>query len=339
MNTENQSYDEMEIDLSKYVEVLVRRKMTFVVVFLLILAIGFVRIQFSPKLYKVSMLLQPPVSGESLTGANDLESAEVLKGLIINNAFNEVLKKRLKLDSDKMELAFDVVIPAKTNILKVSIDQESKKKEFGVILLQNLIDAISETYSKRVEVKNNTIINQIKQSKWAIERAGEKAENLKDQIKEVINRENKLAEEIKNINGNTEQVLSSREGLVKEGSALDSVSVLLLTNFIQNNLSYSNQLNNQFSELSIRKANLELEIKNIDSQVSDFQMVIDNLNANKVFVSNLRVLSQPKISPTPISPNKKKRLILSILMGLFFGVLAVFAQEFWQQNMKRKTSK
>ena len=339
MNTENQSYDEMEIDLSKYVEVLVRRKMTFVVVFLLILAIGFVRIQFSPKLYKVSMLLQPPVSGESLTGANDLESAEVLKGLIINNAFNEVLKKRLKLDSDKMELAFDVVIPAKTNILKVSIDQESKKKEFGVILLQNLIDAISETYSKRVEVKNNTIINQIKQSKWAIERAGEKAENLKDQIKEVINRENKLAEEIKNINGNTEQVLSSREGLVKEGSALDSVSVLLLTNFIQNNLSYSNQLSNQSTDLSIRRANLNLEIKNIDFQISDFQMIIDKLNTNKVFVSNVRIIGHPKVSFGSASPSKKKILVLSIFMGFFFGILMVFVHEFWQKNLKGKINK
>ncbi|MDP8265644.1 MAG: Wzz/FepE/Etk N-terminal domain-containing protein [Candidatus Aceula meridiana] len=342
MQNEAQNYDEMEIDLSKYVEVLFKRKKTFLAVFLLILAMGFFYILLTPKIYKISTLLQPPVSGESLTGANDLVSNENLKGLIVNNAFNEKIIKRMNLDSDKMDLEFDVVIPKETNILRVGIDCadcQSRKKEFGIIVLQNLIDVISETYGKRVEVKNSEIVNQIKQKEHAISNAKEKAENLKDQIKETINRESKLAEEIKNINANTEQILSSREDLLKEGNILDSTSVLLLTNFIQNNLSYSNQLNNQFSTLSIRKANLELEIKEIDSKISDFQMAIDELNANKVFVSNLKVLSPPKVSRNPISPNKKKILALVIFMGFFFSVFAVFAQEFWQQNIKGKINK
>jgi len=339
MSQENQNCDEMEIDLSKYVEVLVRRKMTFFVVFLFILIAGIGYILFSPKIYTISTLLQPPVSGEAVTGANDLESAENLKGLIINNAFDEVLSKRLNLDSSKTNFEFKVIIPKKTNILKVSIDQESKKKEFGIIILKNLVDLISESYSSRIEIRSNGIIDQIKQKERAIAKVKEKAKNLQKQINEAIVRENRLDEEMREINANTEQILGNREALLKKNEALDSISIFLLTNFIQNNLSYSNQLSNQSTDLSIRRANLNLEIRNIDFQISDFQMIIDNLNMTKVFISNLRVLSQPRISPSPISPNKKKILALSIFLGLLCGIFMVFVHEFWQKNLKGKINK
>ena len=339
MNIESQSCDEMEIDLSKYVEVLVRRKMTFVVVFLFILIAGIGYILFSPKIYTISTLLQPPVSGEAVTGANDLESAENLKGLIINNAFDEVLSKRLNLDSSKTNFEFKVIIPKKTNILKVSIDQESKKKEFGIIILKNLVDLISESYSSRIEIRSNGIIDQIKQKERAIAKVKEKAKNLQKQINEAIVRENRLDEEMREINANTEQILGNREALLKKNEALDSISVFLLPNFIQNNLSYSNQLSNQSTDLSIRRANLNLEIKNIDFQISDFQMIIDKLNTNKVFVSNVRIIGHPKVSFGSASPSKKKILVLSIFMGFFFGILMVFVHEFWQKNLKGKINK
>lgn len=282
------------------------------------------------------MMIQPPVVGQSLTGANDLESAENLKGLIINGAYNEELKKILNIDLDKNNLDFKVVIPSKTNILQVNVDLENKKKDFGVILLRNLSNLISDSYTKSIEAKTNDIINQIKSNERAIIGAKEKAKNLQEQIKEVTSREDKLLEEIKSVSENTAQMLVKREGLLKSSAATENISILLLTNFIQNNASYSNQLNNQFSELSIRRVNLNLELKNIDSQISNFQTVIDQLNISKSFISNLKIIAQPRVSPNPISPNKKKILAISIAMGLFLGVLIAFFQEFWMNNLVNK---
>ena len=291
MEQNSQNYEEVEIDLSQYLKVAVKRKKTFIVVFLLTLAIGIAYILFSPKIYRISMMIQPPVSGEVLTGANDLESAENLKGLIINKAFNDELSRRLNLDPGKAHVEFKVIIPDKTNILKVSVDLESKKKEFGVVLLRNLGDLISDSYAKRIEAERADIASQVKFNERAIINAKEKATNLQEQIKEVTAREDKLREEIKFVNTNTAQILEKREGLLKGNAATESASTLLLANYLQNNSSYLNQVNNQFSELTIRRVNLDLELKNTTSQISDFQMAIDKLNIRNDFISNLRIIA------------------------------------------------
>jgi len=336
MDQNSQKYEEMEIDLSQYVKMVVKRKKTLIVVFLLTLAIGITYALFSPKIYRISMMIQPPVVGSSLTGANDLESAENLRGLIVNGAFDEELIKRLNLDFNKDHLEFKTVIPSKTNILQVSVDLGENKKEFGVVLLRNLGDLISDSYAKRIEAERADIASQVKFNERAIVNAKEKAKNLQEQNKEVTAREDKLREEIEFINTNTAQILEKREGLLKGNATTESASTLLLANYLQNNSSYLNQVNNQFSELAIRRINLELELKNTTFQISDFQMAIDKLNIRNGFVSNLKIIAQPRVSPYPVSPGKKKILAISIVMGLFFGALAVFSQEFWVNNLAKK---
>jgi len=339
MNIENQSSDEMEIDLSKYVEVLVRRKMTFVVVFLLILAIGFVRIQFSPKLYKVSMLIQPPVSGEALSGADDIESAEALKGLIASGAFNEKVEEKLRSSVYSKIPGFSVDIFAKTNVLEVSVNLESKKKEFGITLLQGLSSVMVDSYAKRLDVEGFSVANQIRGNEQAIAKIKEEIKTLQDQIKIISSREQKLNEEISRVDINTAQILENRKALLQDKINADSVSRILLTNSLQNNLIFLNQMNNQLTDLSIRRSNLNRDIKNSEFRISDFQMIIDKLNRSNAFVSNLRIVSQPAVSLAPISLNKKKILALFIFMGLLCGIFMVFAQEFWQKNLKGKSNK
>jgi len=336
MEQNNQNDEDIEIDLSQFIKTIVKRKKTFIAVFLLTIAIGIAYILFSPKIYKISMMIQPPVSGEVLTGANDLESAENLKGLIINKAFNDELSRRLSLDFEKAHVEFKVIIPDKTNILQVSVDLESKKKEFGVVLLRNLGDLISDSYAKRIEAARADIASQIKFNERAIINAKEKAKNLEEQIKEVTVREDKLREEIKFVNTNTAQILEKREGLLKGNATTESASTLLLANYLQNNSSYLNQVNNQFSELTIRRVNLDLELKNTTSQISDFQMAIDKLNIKNDFVSNLRIISQPRVSTNPVSPSKKKVLAISIVIGLFIGIFVIFLQESWANNLAKK---
>ena len=336
MEQNNQNYEEVEIDIKQYIKVIVKRKKALIVVFLLTLIIGLTSILVSPKIYRVSMMIQPPVAGLSLTGANDLEPAENLKGLIINGAYDEKLKRILNMNLDKNSLNFKIVIPSRTNILQVSIDLKNEKKDFGVDLLQSLSNLISDSYVKTIKAKTDDIISQIKSSELAIVYAKERASNLQAQIKEVAAREDKLREEIKGVNINTTQILEKRERLLKENPSIESATTLLLANYIQNNSSYLNQVNNQFSDLSIRRINLSSELKEIDGQIINFLAEIDKLTISKGFISNLKIIAQPRISANPISPDRKKVLVLSIFMGLFLGVIVVFLQEFWVKNLMKK---
>lgn len=334
---ENQQLmQEDEIDLSQYIKAIAKHKKTFLAVFLLILAAGIAYILFSPKIYRASMMIQPPVVGPSLSGANDLETAENLKGLIVNGVYNEKLKKISNIDSEIGSLNFKVKIPDKTNILKVSIDLEGRKKELGVDLLQGLSKTIFNSFVKSIGAKVGDILNQIKSNERAIISTKEKAKNLQEQIKEISLREDKLLEELKAVTLNAKEVWEKRDIYLKESAPSGNSPALFLASYLQNNSNYLNQLNNQSSELSIRRANLGLEFKNIEVQVSNYQTEIDKLNINKDFISNIKIIAQPKISPGPVSPNKKKTIAISIAIGLFSGLLAVFLQEFWVNNLVKK---
>ncbi len=335
MQQNNQNYEDTEIDLGQYVKVMVKRKKAFIAVFLLTFAAGIACFLFSPEIYRVSMMIQPPVIGPSLTGANDLEPAENLKSLIINGVYNEELKKILNIDLDNNRLNFKVVIPAKTNILQVSIDLEKNKKESGIALLRNLADLISVSFTKGTKAKTDDIAYQIKSNERAILNAKERAGNLRDQVKEIAAREDKLREEIKAVSINTAQILENREKL-KENSVTESAATLFLASYIQNNSNYLNQLNNQLSELLVRKINLDFEVKNVNAQIINFESEIDKLNMSQGFISNTRIIVQPRVLSDPVSPSKKKILAISIVMGLFLGVLAIFAQEFWMSNSGKK---
>lgn len=336
MGQGNQNYEEMEIDLNQYIKVIIKRKKTLIAALLLTLAIGTANILLSPKIYSVSMMIQPPVVGQSLTGANDLESAENLKGLIISGAFNDALNKKLNLEHGNAPFEFKVIIPNKTNILQVSIDLESKKREFGVILLQNLNNSISDSYVKIITAKTDDIINQIKLNDRAIINAKEKNKNLQEQIKETLIRKDQLLKELKAVNLATAQIWEKRDLYLKESTLSGSSPALFLASYLQNNSNYLNQLNNQYSDLSMRRINLSLELKNIDSQISGFQMEIDKLNIDKGFISNLKTIAPPRVSANPVNSNKNKILAISIVMGLFLGILAIFFQEFWINNLAKK---
>ena len=223
MEKENKYFNEIEIDLNKfYTKVFVKGKITFIIGFLLSFDLGLAVIQFSPKIYRVSMRVQLPVNGGVLPEVNEPGFAENLKGLIINGAFTNELGEKLKSDFNIDAIKFAVVIPDKENILQISVDLENKQKEFGVALLNNLYAVISARYAKRSGSQLTEITNLQKQN----------------------------------------------ERVVKKNTPI---------------------LHNQ--------------------------------------ISNLKIAAQPKVSPDSISPNIKKILILSLVMGMFIGIAAVFLQD------------
>ncbi|MFH1062498.1 MAG: Wzz/FepE/Etk N-terminal domain-containing protein [Candidatus Omnitrophota bacterium] len=336
MNQNSQDYEDGEIDLIQYIRIIFKHKNTFLVIFLLTLAFGLTKSMLSPKIYRSSMLIQPPAVGMSLTGANDIDSAENLKALIVNKAFNEEVYKRLKLYPIKDAVEFKVDIPKKTNILQVSIDLERKNKESGMVLLQNLNAVIAESYAKRIEAEYADIASQTEFKKRAIINTENKAKNFQEQIKEIIARKNKLNEEMKSVNANASQTLEKLKKLPTGDKSSESASMLLLSNYLQNNANYLNQLNKELSALTIRLHRLNMKLQITTSQISDSRLEIDNLNIKNNFISNLKTIAQPRVSEKPINSIGKQTVVTLIALGLFLGLIAVFLQEFWLNNMVKK---
>ena len=235
-----------EIDLREYLKILCKHQRIFFIVFCLIFILGLVRIPFLPKIYRVSMLVQPPNLGKILSPGGNLEFAENLKSSVLSGVFNDELNQRIGLDLSADRLKFITEIPYKTDSLKISIDLDDRKKDLGVVILRDLADVIASRYARQIELKS----------------------------------------------------LEIEDELFEKTSALES-------------------LRNQTEQANSLK------------DISKLQKAIDKLNTKKSFVSNVKLLSSPNISPNPVSPNKRKILAHSLLMGLFFGVLAALLKELW----------
>lgn len=339
MDQNSQNSQEIAIDLSQYIKMIIKRKKTLIAVVLLSLAIGFSHFLLSPKIYRASMMIQPPVTGPSLTGANDLETAENLKNLIINGFYNSEFAKLPNISSQMNDpdfsLGFKATIPDKTNMLRISIDLKSRKKELGKDLLQGLSKLISDSFAKSIEIKVSDILAQIKSNEDAIVKAKTKTKNLQEQINEIKARKDELEKEVKIVKENISQFLAKRDELLKNNPS-ENDPALPLAVYIQNNIAYANQLNNQLIDLSNRKVSLILELENNNLQISDFQMAKDKLNISKDFISNLKIIDQPRLFSNPVSPNKKRILLISITISLFLGVFVIFLQEYWKNNLAKK---
>lgn len=336
MDQNNQNYEEMEIDLSRYVKVIAKHKMAFIMVFLLILAMGFANIRFSPKIYKITMIIQPPVIGESLVNRNYPEALENIKFLLLNGTFNTEIIKRLHLGPDKAKLNFEVSIPPNTNFLMVSINQTAGNQELGVKILKTLFDTLSEKYSTLIQNENDRIDSEIKIILNNIASTEENIGSLEDRLKEIAIREDKLLDEIKLVSANTADITNKRDILLKDNPKGNEMASLLYSNVVQFNLGYMNQLNNQLADAKGREIDRQLEIKDYRITINNAHIEIDKLKLKKQFSSNLKISKEPEISHFPVSPSKMKILIMSIVMGLFFGLLAVFLQEFWVNNLAKK---
>lgn len=335
---ENQPFMQKdEIDLSRYVNVLIKHKVTFIVVFLFSLVVGIGRVAFSPKVYKIAMIIQLPIIEEFLAERNPPNSiSENLKFLILNNAFNGEIFNRLGLDPSKANLDFEVSIPSNTNLITISIYEGSKDKELGKRALSTLYEILSRKYSSLIQLKNDEVDNEIKIILNNITNLEENVNPLEDRLKEIDLHQEKLYDEIKSISTNTVDLVNKRDILLKNASKDNEVSSLLYSNTIQLNLGYVNQLNNQLADFKSRAIDRRSEIQNLKTQINNYQIEINKLKLKKQLFSNLKILKEPDVSRVPLDSSRKGYIVTAIFLGLILAIVAVFLKEYLGTVLKIK---
>ena len=330
-----QSIQEDEINLSRYIKVLAKRKITFIAVFLLIFTLGLLHILRAPKIYKVTMIVQAPIVGVASAGKSFPDMSENLRILILNNTFDAEIIKELGLDQFKTNLNFDVSIPTNTNLITVSIDERSEDRELGIKILTGLYNTISKKYSGIIKLMSDEIDNEIKIILNNIASLKENINPLEERLKETTLREEKLYDEIKSVSANTADLVNKRDLLLKNTSKDNEIAGLFYSNSIQLNLGYINQLNNQLADFKLRAIDRRVEIKNLKIEINNYQLEIDKLKLEKQLFSNLKVLKDPIASLYPVSPSKKKSLIQCIFFGFILAASVVFLQEYLENKLKK----
>lgn len=183
----------------------------------------------------------------------------------------------------------------------------------------------------------------------------------KNKLKIFDTQSARLQKQIEEIKSNNEEIIKQRDAVLsREHNPEDAMSLLLYSNTIQENLTQIDRLNlalennaiqrqqlqQDIKDLETQLANLDLQLADIDVKLASFDIKAKNLDlqdnklaieqkdlgVRKSNISGFKVVQEPLIDPQRVSPKRTLMVAVAGVLGLFVGVFAAFAAEFWQSH-------
>lgn len=338
MEHKGQISGEAEIDFAQSLRVLLKLKKTFLAIFLFVFFLGVLYLQFSPRIFKVSTTVQPLLNDNFLLPVNKIQVAESLKGLILKGVFNDELRKSFQGGLEEEFLAFQVSIPEQSDALTVNLDIDESKMELGQEALTRLYETISRYYSDEQGLESEASKGYVGESDKMF-RDQQKILFFQSKIADIVSLEERLSESLIEANIRAAKLLLDQEVFLKnkisrKDSEADSLTEKAedLSGDIEVCFVQIKRIEDQRIRLPALKENLELKIQKMRFEIDSKH----EKNMGSGLIAGLKMLEKPRASSKPISPNKKKVIIFSVMYGLFFGLVSVFAQEFWLNNFRKK---
>jgi len=299
-----QAYYEDEINLIDYLLVLWKWKRLIIAGTLICTVIAIVISFQMPRIYEVSMAVEPGIAGVKEDGSFIyIDSVANLNGKIAEGIYNKRVEKALQLDPLKAMVKFKSVIIKKANIINITSQWQEKDTDLGVRATRQLLSLLSNdygniieqrkgNYDKQISMKQNEISNietQRKDIDQQIKLKRDNIEGIQNNIKlrqatleNISQRREELLTEIKGVKDNMEKIAQQRDSLL-EGKNLDknTISFLLYFSTIQQNVVYFNQLSNQIYDLGASEKKIEVEIERLNKGINEIKMEIERLYLSK----------------------------------------------------------
>jgi uncharacterized protein involved in exopolysaccharide biosynthesis len=335
---ENQQFiQEDEIDLRECINVIIKRKKLILSLVFASVIITAVLSFLTPKTYTVSMILEPPIYGITAdAGSGDvkvqyLDSANNIAEIIKSGAFDSKIIGVLNLQDKGIMSRLKVSQTPNTFFLKVYLDQPVKLLETGKKILNTLCQQISSRYQAVINNRKEEYIKQIENINNDNVILNNEINQRQRSYKILEERRKSLNEESREISENTGKLLLQRESLLKT-SGSSEVSSLLFTTVIQQNIGYSNQLNNELSVLRTKGEETLTEIKNLQNDIDNKRIEIEKNNLIKDRVSNIKMIQEPTVSPFPVGPRKIGLVAIAGIVSFMLGLFLAFFMESWQKG-------
>jgi LPS O-antigen subunit length determinant protein (WzzB/FepE family) len=329
--TAQPNYHDDEINLRDYINVLIKRKATILVVFLACLIFAVISSFTAPKVYKISQIFKAPTVGMNKTLDDPLQ----IKERIEEGIYDLQIKKALGLPGEN-ELKFNFIVPEKNIFLKIYLKQSQDKVGQAKDILKELFRQLQNEYSPKVFTRLSAIENGITLKQNQIKQKLDQIKLATNTIKLIEERIASLEKELVRVNDNVEKLSLARENFIKSSNNKDNLSAVLYTTTIQQAIGYSNQLEDQLNSLKTKREQQENAIKDIKADIEAVKLKIDDLNKNKRFIENIRMLQPPTRSAKAIAPKKKQNIAIAAVIGLMLGVFVAFFREFWVNSAAKE---
>ncbi len=376
---------EDEIDLADLLAVFWRHRLLIVVVTLSVIAAGAVYCITSTPLYEINAQVRPGVTSYT---SNYKEKRGLTPGAIkywfskkaYASYFNNVAEEKHTRNIPSIK----AITNRNSRIINLLIYWPEDKE--GKFLLEKALEAFSYTFKKNLKgeiaIGKNRLQHRIGQFKLQLQRIENNKNELRGDIKEKENKilllkkrldtlkRNKKENEktkryvethLKEVYKNTDQFIKLRKEMITAGTlaGVDKFTLLMLSNIVQQNVSYASNLEKRISTLEkeindfiIEEMQFKSEIDKIHLTIAQLksklskelpikeqalEKQIDVIKSEINTIQPLEIVQSPFSSPGPVKPRKKMIMALSVVMGFLMALSAAAFKEFWG-HVKSKLS-
>jgi len=308
----------------------------FIIVFTFVCAIAAGIISFSmPKIYNISMIIGPGTIGTDVNKGGELvylDTSDNIKSEIEGEAYNSKIIDVLKLNGEKKTvLKFKVFNPKKSRIVKIVTEYKYTERDIGIKVMKQLYEELFKRYQQVIELKRGYFDSRIVLNNKERDKLEIRIRTLRKNIKINAVKKKFLVEELKKVRANTEVILKKRDVLLSNKTDNNGISALLYSNIMQQNMIYTNQLDNQLHSIMTKQEDLKRQIEDLEKEKEKINIKIDIIKLQRGFVKNIKYIQKPQVSTYPIKPKKKSNVMLAFVVGLFLSLFLAFFLEYLQK--------
>ncbi len=379
MDTIERHYYDDEIDLYELFLILSRRKRLILAITIGFILFASVLAFVIPPKYKVEAIIRPGVTGFDENGipVNDWKVAD-FKTWIESKPYERTLISKYGKYLPEIEAH-----PSRGGgLLSLTLDTPWPEKGKHIIMdvINLFLDRVSGSNSKitsekyllkqEIEKEKNTlpliaiekqkIDTQISYLKSKYTSESREISAIKEYVEILKTTKNRLEKQITLIDKNTKKLMKLRDKALKDTSNGDTLSLLMYSNVIQNNITYASNLQTMLmhieEKINAKKREVEerkLRIKEIEKQIKDLELKRDKelekerfdiqntIKQLEIKLSMLRpveVVQPPYSSIKPVKPKKLLMVTVAGVSGLFLGIFLAFFVEWWVEARKKYSS-
>ncbi len=374
----NQNHYDDEIDLTRVFSALWKRKWLFTATVLITVCLGIILAFSLPDIYRAYVVLQPGILDVTPDGKYIyLDSVQNIKAKIDSNAYSQRLYESLEEGVRESRMDFKADIPKNANVLVVSAEAEKERIEQKIKNIYLLIKELEYDYSTQIErrkleiakqkmilenelrdieVKKKGLDNQIALAKNEMKAIKSKIDSHRHTLAVLEAREEELLNEILVAKRNSERLIQGRESFIQQhfDNKDPHLADILYTTTIQQNVSFSNELQSRLSELRMKKEDItgliigaekllaekkvnieQLELQKneqLEVQIARKNIDIQDLEKRNSYIQNMQMVSKPIATKKPVKPNRKMIIVLSAMVGCFLGFAVALIKEYVSFN-------
>lgn len=112
----------------------------------------------------------------------------------------------------------------------------------------------------------------------------------------------------------------------------ETLGMLLYSNKIQQSLQYLDNLNESLSQKKIEEEDIKNKIEEQQGNIAQINNEIDNLSEKKGRIDYAQLSKEPTSSLDPVSPKKKKIVLIAAFLSLFIFTMLAFFLEYIKKN-------